>query len=81
MLPDDPVVGMPVAAGKETGGKAAIGDGPRGQATVSPGSKEILLICETRALPAKGMGGDPASCISDGFGERLGDELAEKGEG
>lgn len=66
--------------GNETGGNGADGEGPLDQLTVSPGSSDILLICESRAFPLRGIGGEDGSA-SDARGETLGEEAAEKGDG
>lgn len=56
------------------------GDGPRCQETVSPGSRDILVICETSALPPSAAGGWNSEA-SDGRGEVAGEDEAEKGLG
>jgi hypothetical protein len=56
------------------------GDGPRCQETVSPGSRDTLVICETSALPPSAAGGWNSEA-SDGRGEVAGEDEAEKGLG
>lgn len=55
------------------------GDGPRDHVIASPGSSDMLLICEWSILPPIGGGG--IAGISEGRGLADGEESGEKGLG
>ena len=70
--------GSPAACPGSSGTEGG-GDGPLDQVAASPGSSDILLICDRITLPP--MGGGGITVTSDGLGLADRDDSGEKGLG